>query len=42
MTVVYDFPSVSSPVAGVFEPLDPLPNVTVLILCALASAMNCE
>src|SRR5215469_8050168 len=42
MTVVYAFPSVSSPDAGVFEPLEPLLNVTVLILCALASAMNCE
>ena len=42
MTVVYDFPLVSSPMAGVFEPLEPLSNVTVLILWALASEMNCE
>jgi len=42
MTVVYDFPLVSSPVAVVFEPLAPFPKVTVLILWALASAMNCE
>ncbi len=42
MTVVYDFPLVRSPVAVVFEPLAPFPKVTVLILWALASAMNCE
>ena len=42
MTVVYDLPSVSSPVAVVFDPLAPFPKSTVLILCALASEMNCE
>ena len=42
MTVVYDFPLVRSPKAGVFEPLEPFSNVTVLILCAPASAMNWE
>ena len=42
ITVVYDVPLVSSPVAVVFEPLEPLPKSTVLILWALASAMNCE
>jgi hypothetical protein len=40
--VVYDLPLVSSPVAGVFDPLAPLSNVTVVILCALASEMNWE
>ena len=42
MTVVYDWPLVSSPVAVVFDPLAPLPKSTVLILWALASEMNCE
>src|SRR5262249_61239521 len=42
ITVAYDFPLASSPVAVVFEPPAPFPNVTVLILWALASAMNCE
>ena len=42
MTVSYDFPFVRSPVAGVLAPLEPLEKVTVLILCALASATNCE
>jgi hypothetical protein len=32
MTVVYDFPLISSPAAVVFEPLAPFPKVTVLTL----------
>ena len=35
-----DLPLVRVPLAGVLPVLDA--NVTVLILCALASAMNCE
>jgi hypothetical protein len=40
MIVVYDLPVVRVPLAGVLPVLDA--NVTVLILCALASATNWE
>ncbi len=42
ITVVNDLPSVKVPVTVVFDPFAPFPKTTVLILWALASAVNCE
>ncbi len=40
MTVVYDLPLVSVPLAGVLPPLDEESNVTSLTLCWVAALMN--
>ena len=40
MTVVYELPFLNVPLADVLPVFEP--NVTVLILCAPVSEMNCE